>query len=242
MKTEKFKEPKYLGDPRNVVKIFNEKEVDELAILDITATPEGRPPRFDLIKEIVSEAFMPVAYGGGIRTIEEVRAVLGLGVEKIIVNTRAVEDPTFIRAAAGEFGSQSVVVCLDVKENLFGKYEVRTRCGKKGTGQCPIAVARRMEEMGAGELVLQSIDRDGTRIGYDLELVRQVADSVSIPVIACGGAGRLEDFGDAVRDGGASAVAAGSFFVFHGRHRAVLISYPTPGDLWAAFEGGGGKR
>jgi len=147
VKTEKFKEPKYLGDPRNVVKIFNEKEVDELAILDITATPEGHPPQFDLIKEIVSEAFMPVAYGGGIRTIEEARAVLGLGVEKIIVSTRGVEDPAFIQVAAGEFGSQSVVVCLDVKKNLFGKYEVRTRCGQKGTGQGPITVARRMQEM-----------------------------------------------------------------------------------------------
>ncbi len=235
VKTVRFKEPKYLGDPRNVVKIFNEKEVDELVILDITATPERHKPRFDLVREIVSEAFMPVAYGGGIRDIEDAKTMLALGVEKIVVNTYAVENPRFIREAADLFGSQSVVVCMDIKKGFFGKYEVFTNGGRKGTKLDPVTFAARMQEIGAGELVVNSIDRDGTMQGYDIELIRSVTSAVSIPVIACGGAGKVEDFGEAVRSGGASAVAAGSLFVFQGKHRAVLISYPEPDVLKRTF-------
>lgn len=231
VKTEKFKNPKYVGDPRNAVKIFNEKEVDELVVLDITATTEGRRPQFELIREIVSEAFMPVAYGGGIRTLEDARSVLSLGVEKILINSYAVENPTFVRAASETFGAQSVVVSVDVKKSFFGKYEVYSQSGQRGGKLDPAAFARKMEEMGAGELVIHSIDRDGTMSGYDLELIKAVSSAVRIPVIACGGAATVDDLGRAVKEGGASAAAAGSMFVFHGRHRAVLISYPDQGAL-----------
>lgn len=241
VKTVRYKDPSYIGDPRNAVRIFNEKEVDELALLDITATLEGRGPQFDLVREIVSEAFMPVAYGGGVRTVEDVRALISVGVEKVVIATAAAGDPDFVSRAAAACGSQSVVVCLDVKRKLFGHHEVYTHSGRRGTGRDPVTFARRMEELGAGELVVNAIDRDGTMAGYDLELLKSVTGAVQIPVIACGGAGRVEDFAAAVRVGGASAVAAGSLFVFHGRHRAVLISYPSPGDLRVAFEGGGDK-
>lgn len=236
VKTVRFKDPTYVGDPRNAVRIFNEKEVDELVILDITATAENRPPRFDLVEEIVSEAFMPVAYGGGIRNIDDAARVLALGVEKVVLCTRAVEDPPFLREAAERFGNQSVVACLDVKKRWLGGYEVCSRGGRKGSGKDPVDLARVMEEMGAGEIVLQSVDRDGTQSGYDLELIRQVAGAVNIPVVAAGGAGKVEDFRQAVREAGASAVAAGSLFVFKGKHRAVLITYPEPKVLEALFE------
>jgi cyclase len=235
VKTVRFKAPTYIGDPRNAVRIFNEKEVDELALLDIAATPEGRGPQFDLVREIVSEAFMPVAYGGGIRSVEDVQALFSLGVEKVVVATAAVEDPDFVARAASAFGSQSIVVCLDVKQTISGGFEVFTHGGRRATRQDPVALARRMEELGAGELVVNAIDRDGTLMGYDLELIHEVASAVRVPVIACGGAGKLEDFQLAVREGGASAVAAGSLFVFHGKHRAVLINYPAYNVLSALF-------
>lgn len=235
VKTIRFRDPIYLGDPRNTVKIFNEKEVDELVLLDITATPENRRPQFDLIRAIVSEAFMPVAYGGGIRDVEDMRQMVALGVEKIVINTYAVEHPEFIAEAASLLGSQGVVVCLDVKRSLFGRYEVFTHSGRRGTKRDPVALARRLEENGVGELIINSIDRDGTMTGYDIELIKAVSDAVRVPVIACGGAGRIEDFAEAVDKGGASAVAAGSLFVFQGKHRAVLISFPSPSDLKRVF-------
>lgn len=235
VKTTKFKEPKYLGDPRNVVKIFNEKEVDELALVDITASAENRQPDFELVREIVSEAFMPVAYGGGIRSVDDARKMLGLGVEKIIVNTHALKSPAFVAEAARQFGSQSVVVCLDVKRGFFGKYEVHSDAGRRGTGRNPVELAREMEDLGAGELVVQSIDRDGTMEGYDIDLVRSVTSAVRIPVIALGGAGKVAHLGEVVRDGGASAAAAGSMFVFQGKHRAVLISFPDQVELREAL-------
>ena len=176
---------------------------------------------------------MPLAYGGGLRTVEDIRTLIALGVEKVIINTRAVEDPDFIRRAADAVGSQSVVVSLDVKKNLMGRYEVYTHSGRKNTGLDPVECVAKIEGMGAGEILLNSIDRDGTQKGYDIELIRMVASRVSIPVIACGGAGRTEDLAAAVREGGASAVAAGSLFVFHGKHQAVLISYPDRAELEA---------
>lgn len=225
VKTIRFRDPKYIGDPINTVKIFNEKEVDEIVILDITATAEGRRPPMELLSQIVSEAFMPVGYGGGIRTLEDAQEILSLGVEKIAVNTIAEEEPEFVRRAADRFGSQSVVVSIDVASD-----QVVTRAAKRKTGRDPVEFARLMERMGAGELLLNSVDRDGTMQGYDVDLIRRVAGAVGIPVIACGGAGKLSDFGDAVR-AGASAVAAGSLFVFQGKHRAVLISYPGMEEL-----------
>jgi cyclase len=235
VKTIRFKDPTYVGDPRNAVKIFSEKEVDELVVLDIDATPSSRQPQFELLREIVSEAFMPVAYGGGIRTLEDARALLALGIEKVVVCSEAVHHPEFIYALAQEIGSQSVVVCMDVKRGLLGGYEVYVHGGRRSAKVEPVAFAARAEKEGAGELMVNAIDRDGTMGGYDTRLLKAVTQAVTIPVIACGGAGRLEDFAAAVTEGGASAVAAGSLFVFHGRHRAVLISYPSQPALRQLF-------
>ncbi len=234
VKTVKFKNPTYLGDPRNVVKIFNEKEVDELVLLDINATPGSKPIQSQLIYEIVSEAFMPVAYGGGIRDIEDGRRILALGVEKIVINTYAVENPDFITKAASSFGSSSVVVSIDVKKNLFGQFHVFVNGGRKNTRLDPVQHAVNMVRQGAGEIIINSIDLDGTMQGYDLTLIRAVANAVDVPVVACGGAGTATHLADAVHSG-ASAVAAGSMFVFQGKHRAVLISYPERAVLEKTF-------
>ena len=235
VKTIKFRDPTYLGDPINVVRIFNDKEVDELIFLDILATVENRKPPFEYLEEIASECFMPLGYGGGVKNIEDMRRIFGLGVEKVSVNSYAVENPSFIREAADRFGSQSVVVSIDVKRNLFGRYQVFARGGRKTTGLDPVQFAVHMAEMGAGEILLNSIDRDGTMRGYDLELVKRVSQAVDIPVVACGGAGNVDDLAMAVREGEASAVAAGSMFVFQGRHQAVLINYPAQQILQEAF-------
>ena len=231
VKTVKFKEPKYLGDPINIVRIFNDKEVDELVLLDITATPEKRGPQFDLLKNIASEAFIPLAYGGGIRSMDDVRKLLSIGIEKLIMNTSAVETPLLVREVADHAGSQAAVVSMDVKKGLLGKYEVLTHCGQKKTGLDPVTHAVEMERMGVGEILINSIDRDGTMQGYDLDLVRKVADAVSVPVVACGGAGNLSHVSEVIKQGHASAAAAGSIFVFQGPLRGVLISYPTPKEL-----------
>lgn len=226
VKTVKFKEPKYIGDPVNTVRIYNDQEVDELVFLDITATPENKRINFDLIADIASEVFMPFAYGGGVGTIEDMKTLFSLGVEKVSLNTAAHETPELVREAAARFGSQSVVVSVDVRKSWLGKYEVVVRGGRTRTGQDPVSYCRRMAELGAGEVLLTSIDRDGTMEGYDLALVSQVTKSVSIPVIACGGAGSVEDIGRARREGGASGVAAGSLFIYQGKNRAVLVNFP----------------
>lgn len=231
VKTVQFGDPRYVGDPINAIRIFNEKEVDELVLLDIQATANGASPQEKLIREIASECFMPLCYGGGIRSLDQAKRIFSLGVEKIAINTYAVEDPNFISSAAEWFGSQSVIVGIDAKRRTNGKYEVFTHGGKLATGLDVAEHARRMEEMGCGEIFLNSIDRDGTQQGYDIDLVKQVSNAVSVPVIACGGAGKLSHFADAVKLGDASAVAAGSLFVFHGKHRAVLISYPPVSEL-----------
>lgn len=231
VKTVKFKEPKYVGDPINAVRIFNEKEVDELIFLDITATVEGNKPPINLISHISDECNMPLAYGGGVKSVKDVKEVLYAGAEKVVINTSAVENPELIREAAQTFGSQSIVVSIDTRKRFGGKFEAYTHSGSKRTHLDPVEFAVKMEQMGAGEILINSIDRDGTMEGYDVELIKRVAQSLSIPVIACGGAGKLQDFADAVKSGGASAVAAGSFFVFHGRRRAVLINFPTQAEL-----------
>ena len=235
VKTIKFKDPTYLGDPINIVKIFNDKEVDELIFLDITATVENKSPPFELLAKIATECFMPLGYGGGIHRVESIERILNLGVEKIVVNSYAVENPPFIKAAAGLAGSQAIVASIDVKKNHLGEYEVYTHSGQMATGLHPVRHAKEMERQGAGELLLTSIDRDGTMQGYDLELIKQVSEAVGIPVVASGGAATVQHLADGVRLGGASAAAAGSMFVFQGPHRAVLISYPTPQELRAAF-------
>jgi imidazole glycerol-phosphate synthase subunit HisF len=231
VKTVRFKEPKYVGDPINAIKIFNDKEVDELVLLDIMASREGRGPAFNVIEEVASECFMPLAYGGGVGSVEDARRVLKLGVEKVVFNAAAWRNAEVLREASTEFGSQAIVASIDVRRRLFGRYEVYVENGSKPTGIDPVEYARRMEEYGAGEIFLTSIDREGTMSGYDLELVSRVSSAVSVPVIANGGAGSLKDFTGAIREGGADAVAAGAMFVFHGPHRAVLITYPSRGEL-----------
>ncbi|MEZ0394848.1 MAG: AglZ/HisF2 family acetamidino modification protein [Anaerolineales bacterium] len=230
VKTVRFKEPRYLGDPINIVRIFNDKEVDELIFLDITATNEKRRPPFEMLGKITGECFMPLGYGGGIRSLEDVRTLLGLGIEKVILNTAAVEMPDLVGQVADYAGSQAVVISMDVKRNLLGKYEVFIHSGRQGTGLDPVRHAQEMERRGAGELFVNSIDRDGTMQGYDLDLIRRVAEAVSIPVIACGGAGNLQHLAEAIQ-AGASAAAAGSLFVFQGPLRGVLISYPSREEL-----------
>lgn len=230
VKTVKFKNPTYVGDPINAVKIFNEKEIDEIAVIDIDATLERRGPDMQRISEIAGEAFIPLAYGGGISTIDQVRQLFYLGVEKIILNHQAFKSTAFITQAASMVGSQSVVVSIDVKKNLFGKYRVYIRSGMQQIHEDPVSYALKMQEAGAGEILLNNIDRDGTYGGYDLNLVRQVSSVLSIPLIACGGAAEIADFTAAVQHG-ASAVAAGSMFVFQRPHRAVLISYPGQDEL-----------
>lgn len=236
VKTIKFGVPSYVGDPVNAVRIFNDKEVDELILLDITATAEGKRPPFKTIREIASECFMPVAYGGGVRTLEDIREIFSLGIEKVSVNSYAVQNPAFVRAAATRFGSQSIVASIDAKRSRWGRgYRVFSHGGRQDTGMNPVEWAVRLETEGAGEILLNSIDRDGTMEGYDLELIQQVTRAVRIPVVACGGAGRLEDFGLAVREGGASGVAAGSMVVYHGRNRAVLINFPSRAEQERVF-------
>lgn len=231
VKTVKFKNPAYVGDPVNAIKIYNEKEVDELILVDITATIEERKPSLELISEIADECFMPLTYGGGIRNVDDMKRIFGLGIEKIAVNSYAAENPSFITQAAALFGSQSVVVSIDAKKNWLGRYTVFTHGGRKDIKRDPVAYAREMEQMGAGEILLNAIDRDGTMEGYDLDLIKMVAGAIGIPVIACGGAGSVDDFGKAVKTGGASAVAAGSMVVYQGKNRGVLINFPTREDL-----------
>lgn len=231
VKTRKFKDPVYLGDCFNTVRLFNEKEADELLVLDIDATPAGKPPDFGLLNELAGECFMPVAYGGGIRTMEDMHRLFKAGFEKVSLNTEAMRNPELIRTAAREFGSQSVIVAIDFRRKLLGRCEVFINGGRQGTGLDPVTVIQRAADLGAGEIFLNSIDRDGMMAGYDLETIRQVADAISVPLVACGGAGSLRHIHDVIHQGGASAAAAGSFFVYMGKHRAVLITYPAHNDL-----------
>lgn len=234
VKTQKFKNPKYVGDPINAVKIFNEKEVDELVFLDITASIEKSKPNLKLLNDIATECFMPLCYGGGIKTIEDIKSIINCGVEKVSLNSIAVENPSFIRKAADVFGSSTIVVSIDVKKNLWGKKYIYTYSGTKATGLDPIRFTVEMQQQGAGELLINSIDNDGMMNGYDLDLIQQISKEVDIPVIACGGAGNLQHLIQA-ESAGASAMAAGSMFVFHGQHRAVLINYPSQKDLQSLF-------
>lgn len=234
VKTKKFKDAVYVGDPVNAVRIFSDKEADEIVILDIDASREGREPNYELIAEMAGEAFMPVAYGGGVRTLEQIRRLIRSGVEKVVINTLATESTDTIRAAVEVFGSQAIVGAIDVRRKLFGGYAVMS---KSGTIETKLNLQQHIQtlvEAGVGELFINDIDRDGTMQGYDLSLVRSLAKA-PVPVVVCGGAGTMAHLREAVRDGGVSAVAAGSMFVFHGKHRAVLISYPKANELEKLF-------
>jgi imidazole glycerol-phosphate synthase subunit HisF len=230
VKTIKFKNPNYVGDPVNAIKIYNEKEVDELIFLDITATIDNKKPSFKTISEIASECFMPLTYGGGINNLDDMRTIFNLGVEKIAINSYGVENPSFIVKASEKFGSQSIIVSIDVKKKLVGSYDIYTHSGTKNAHIDPIDWAKKVQDLGAGEILLTSIDRDGTMEGYDLPLINKICDAVSIPVIVCGGAGKVEDFAKAVH-AGASAVAAGSLVVYHGSVQGVLINFPSIDEL-----------
>ena len=228
--TERFKSRRYIGDPINAVRVFNDKEVDEIVILDIDATLAGRGPNFDRIGDLASECFMPMAYGGGIRSVAEAERLFSAGIEKVVLGAMALEQPELVRAISASAGAQSVAVCLDFRRDWLGRNHVFVRGGKRDTGRDPVEVARKMQDLGAGEIILQSIDRDGTQSGYDFDLLGMVARAVQIPVVACGGAGTVADFRRAILCG-ASAAAAGSLFVFYGKHRAVLISYLDPAEI-----------
>lgn len=226
----KFKNYKYVGDPINAVKIFNEKEVDELVILDIHASISKKKTELEYIKSIVSEAFMPVAFGGGIWSLETAKQLFHVGIEKIIINSAAYYKDRLIHEIAKIFGSQSVVVSVDVKKGLFGKYSLYSYSGTKKEKKIIIDHVKNVEEKGAGEIIISNIGCDGLLNGYDLELVKSVSANVNIPVIANCGAGKISDFKAAKRSG-ATAVAAGSIFVFQGPHKAVLIKYPNCEEL-----------
>ncbi|ARV09687.1 imidazole glycerol phosphate synthase subunit HisF [Winogradskyella sp. PC-19] len=229
IKTHKFKTQTYLGDPLNAVKIFNEKEVDELVILDIFASKENREPNYSKIKNIATECFMPLAYGGGIKTIEHIKKVFDQGVEKVIINS-ASTNYQLITNAAKIYGTQSIVVSVDIKKNIWGSHEAYTFSGTKKNKISLDSHIQNIAKAGAGELILQSIDNDSVMKGFDLKLIEKVSNQLEIPIVALGGAGELNHFKEAISHG-ASAVAAGSMFVFKGKHRAVLINYPTQKDL-----------
>jgi cyclase len=236
VKTVKFKDPTYVGDPINAVKIFNEKEVDEIIILDTLASSEGGRPQFSLIADIASQCFMPLAYGGGVSTLDDVHKLITLGVEKVSINTAAVETPHFINQAVARFATSTIVVAIDYRRTHFGRLEVYTRSGRRRANRHLVDFAREAADRGAGELLINSIDQDGTMTGYDIDALRRVSGAVNVPVIACGGAGTMRHFTLAVAKGGVSAVAAGSMFVFHGKHRAVLINYPPISELQQALD------
>ena len=228
VKTVKFKDGKYVGDPINAVKIFNEKEVDELIVLDIDATTENRAPDFELIKNLAVECRMPFCYGGGVKTVDQARKIISLGAEKVAMSSAIIQTPNLVKDLAKAVGLQSIVVVLDVKKRgLFGKYEIVTKNGTKSTGINPIKFAQELEQLGIGELVINSVDNDGMMKGYDLKLIKQIRDCVSLPITVLGGAGTLADIGNLIKEHGVIGAAAGSLFVFKGKYKAVLINYPN---------------
>ncbi len=230
VKTQKFKEPKYVGDPINVIRIFNDKEVDELIVLDIEASKANREPNYELIEQFAGECFMPLCYGGGISTVEQAKRLFSLGVEKVCIQTRALADLQLIRDIAYRYGNQSVVVSVDIKKNLLASYRLYSSSSGKMLDEPWRDFLNKVVAAGAGEIMLTAVDRDGTLSGMDLSLIHAATQSCPIPIIAAGGASTLSDLRAAV-DAGASAIAAGAMFIYYGPHRAVLITYPNYTDL-----------
>ena len=229
VKTRKFKDPVYVGDPVNAMRIFSDKEADEIVVLDIDASKNSVEPNYELIAEMAGEAFMPMAYGGGVTSVEQVRRLIRCGIEKVVINSAAVGSLEWIREAVGIYGSQAIVGGVDVKKTLLGGYRVVIR---SATVEAPVDLDRHISNLvsvGVGEIFVNSVDRDGSMAGYDLQLIRRVTKGINVPIVVCGGAGTINHLAEGVRNG-ASAVAAGSMFVFHGKHRAVLISYSN--ELW----------
>ena len=227
VKTVNFKNPKYVGDPINAVRIFNEKEVDELAIFDIDATLLNNEPDYSLIERLANQSMMPLCYGGGVKTVEQAQRIFSLGIEKIALSSAVIINPDLISQISDRVGSQSVIVVLDVKKKLFGGYEVYINSGAKATGINPFKFVEQAQRLGAGEIVINSIDRDGLMNGYDMDLIRKVRDKVTLPMTVLGGAGSLDDIKKVIDEHGVIGVAAGSLFVFKGPYKAVLINYPN---------------
>ncbi len=238
VKTVKFSEPKYVGDPINAVKIFNEKEVDELMVVDIDASVENREPYYKMIENLAAECRMPLCYGGGIKTVEQAQRIFSLGVEKIAISSIALQNPSFIRQLAERVGNQSVIIVLDIKKKTFGsRYEIWTHNASKNTGRDPVEFAKQCEALGAGEIIINSIDNDGIMKGYDLTLIDKVRESISLPLTVLGGAGTLDDIGKLIKKHGIIGAAAGSLFVFKGKYKAVLINYPNRDEKESLIRG-----
>lgn len=227
VKTVNFKSPKYIGDPINAVRIFNEKEVDELAFFDIDATVLNKEPDYSLIEKLANQSRMPLCYGGGVRTVEQAQKIFGLGVEKIALSSAVIQNPQLVTQIADRVGSQSVIVVFDIKKKLLNGYEIYTHNGKKSTGINPFKFAKELEALGAGEIIINSIDQDGVMKGYDMNLIDKIAESISIPLTVLGGAGSIADIEKVIEKHGVIGVALGSLFVFKGPYKAVLINYPT---------------
>ncbi len=225
-KTEQFKKPTYIGDPINAIKIFNEKEVDELMFLDIDASVENKEPNYKIIEDIASECFMPLCYGGGIKNVEQMKRIYALGAEKVSISSQAVLNPKLINEAADIFGNQSVIVTIDIKKDFWGKKKVFINNGKKNTKLSPIDFIKQVEALGAGEIVINNCDNDGMMKGYDIELLKEIKENVKVPIIALGGAGNLNHIKEAFETAKVDAVACGSMFVYQGPLKGVLISYP----------------
>lgn len=228
IKTVKFKDPKYVGDPINAVKIFNEKEVDEIMVVDIDASRENHEPDYKMIENLAAECRMPLCYGGGIKTAEQAQRIFSLGVEKIAISSIAIENPTLISKIAERVGNQSVIIVLDVKKKSFSsKYEIWTHNATNNTGKDPVEFAKQCEALGAGEIIINSIEHDGVMKGYDLNIIDKIRESISLPMTVLGGAGTLDDIAGLIKKYGIIGVAAGSLFVFKGKYKAVLINYPN---------------
>lgn len=236
VKGQKFRDHRYIGDPINAVKIFNDKEVDELVFLDISATKEGKGPNFEILKDIASQVFMPFGYGGGISSLSDIEKLFKIGVEKVIINTQAINDINFIKEASKVVGAQSIVVSIDVKKSFLGQYLIFSKSGSKKMTLNLEEYIKAVEDAGAGEILLCSLDREGTSSGLDYELIQKVSNNISIPLVASGGTSCLEDIKKAARFG-ASGVAVGDMFVFYGKHKAVLITYPEYDELENLFRG-----
>jgi len=231
VKTVQFKKHGYIGDPINTVRIFNELEVDELCFLDIRATVQKRTPNIKILSEIANECFMPLSYGGGVKNIETAKEILSIGFEKIVINTAAIEDPKLITNLAKHSGNQSIIISIDIKKTLLGNYVIYSHDGTKKTKLDPLSWAKQAEELGAGELLITSMDRDGTWKGFDINIIKQISESVNIPVIANGGAGSIEDIEKIVNKGKASAVALGSMVVYQQKGMGVLVNFPDKTKL-----------
>jgi cyclase len=231
VKTTAFKSAKYVGDPINVVRIFNDKEVDELVLTEVVATKDGKSPDFELLEQLASEAFMPVCYGGAIKSVADAKRILRLGMEKVSVNTAAFDRPELVRELSDSLGAQCVVASVDVKRTWRGRYEVFSHAGRRVPEKDPLRWVERLVALGAGEILLNAVDRDGTMAGYDLELLERFRGRFDVPLIACGGASSVADMRAAVAAGQLSALGVGARFIYEGPYRAVLVSYLSAGEM-----------